>query len=85
MTNKRTSKSEETNFKSDDEELVTAIESILWRNDRKKKSQSSQIQPSSTSNKETEYEGCQKLDINSSSLSGALNTESKEKDCNSFR
>ena len=81
MTNGRTSKSEETSFKSDEEELVTAIESILWRNDRKEKSQSSQIQPASTSNKETKYEGC--LDLESSSLFHALKTDSKEKVPNS--
>ena len=85
MTNGRASKSEESHFKSDKEELVTAIESILWRNDKKKRSQSSLIKTSSTSSGESKIEESKKVEINTSSLPSAPENDSKEKVANSLR
>ena len=85
MSNGRTSKSEESHFKSDEGEIVTAIESILWRNDRKKRSQSSLIKTSSTSSGESKMEESKKVDTNISSLPSAPDKDSKKIASNLFR
>ena len=85
VSNGRTSKSEESHFKSDEGEIVTAIESILWRNDRKKRSQSSLIKTSSTSSGESKMEESKKVDTNISSLPSAPDKDSKKIASNLFR
>ena len=55
MTNGRTSKSMESDFTSKATELVTVIESVLWKNDQKHRSQPSKVS-SGDSKEETKVE-----------------------------
>ena len=77
MINGRTSKSVESDSKLDDKELVTAIESVLWRNDKNQKSQSIK-KPSIPSSNEIKADNNPKRDENKTFVLNSQSNDSKE-------
>lgn len=77
MINGRTSKPVESDSKSNDKELVTIIESELWRNDKKQKTRSLKVS-STTSINESTIDNSSTNDENKSTQSGLDSNDNKD-------
>ena len=77
MINGRTSKPVGSDSKSCDKELVTIIESELWRKDKKRKTQSLKVS-STTSNNESTIDNSSTNDENKSTQSSSDSNDNKD-------